>query len=81
MADLAIRPSDSMCASCHYALDDCSRLPFGTMRRIRLDADGTVVVRCTAWTRSGAVYAGSIARCAVHRQVAPADAPAKGCRD
>ena len=45
------RPSGRMCAACAHQLADCSALPFGTMPRLRRDADGAVVVRCSHFDR------------------------------
>ena len=45
------RPSGTMCATCANAQKDCSALEFSTMRAIKKDADGTIVVRCGEYKR------------------------------
>lgn len=43
------RPKGSMCWNCQYNVEDCSHLDFASMRPLRVDKDGTVVVRCTKY--------------------------------
>lgn len=39
------------CEGCAHIKADCSALPFNTMRQIKRDSDGTVVVKCLNFER------------------------------
>lgn len=41
------RPSGKMCCSCKHSEENCARLEFSGMRKMKQDEDGTVVVICS----------------------------------
>lgn len=45
------RPSGSMCLVCIYRGIGCDKLNFSSMRRMKTDHDGTVVVICTKFEK------------------------------
>ncbi len=46
------RPSGSMCCACFHKDRNCSNLAFESMRPMKTDADGVIVVRCDDFTVS-----------------------------
>lgn len=45
------RPSGSMCLVCSHQGIGCDKLDFSSMRKMKVDADGTIVVVCTKFNK------------------------------
>lgn len=45
------RPHGNMCVNCEKLANDCSKLNFSTMKPIKVDSSGNIVVACHNFER------------------------------